>query len=286
MSSLAKVFVVILLLLAVAFTGTTATLFTGRKNWKEESEKREDSYKKDAQAWLESKTGLDGEIAKNKTTISEKDIQLATLTESNRSLLGKVEEVNVQISGLTKDIKTKEDRVQQLVGYVADKDKEISRLSQESDAAKVARETAEKSQQAALLANSRTTLDNNNLNQKIEELSKELNETKKSYDDVASVVARLKDLYPKIHSAITISRPAPAIDGVVVAVDPEAKMVVLSVGAEDKVESGFNFTVSRGDKLIGKVETTKVTSDLAGAKVIYTTGDIQVGDQVTTRLSN
>jgi len=83
---------------------------------------------------------------------------------------------------------------------------------------------------------------------------------------------------------LTVS--APPIDAVIQAVKNEDKLVVLSVGKDQKVQEGYQFTVYRGDKFVGKVQVIKVYDDLAGARVLYTQDGeaIQVGDQAATQL--
>ena len=80
----------------------------------------------------------------------------------------------------------------------------------------------------------------------------------------------------------------PDMDGQVVAVNGEQGIVVLSVGSNDGVESGHEFTVFRKDTFIGKVRATKVTPDLSGARILYLhdAASVNVGDSATTRISD
>ena len=74
----------------------------------------------------------------------------------------------------------------------------------------------------------------------------------------------------------------PTIDGIVEAVNQEDRLVVLSVGKEQKVQPGFHFAVNRGGEYIGKVQVIEVYDDLSGARIIYLkdSNKIQVGDTV------
>ena len=82
--------------------------------------------------------------------------------------------------------------------------------------------------------------------------------------------------------------PVPAIDGKVVAVksDLNPPLVLLSVGADDKVEHGFRFSIYRGSTFVGKVVVEKVLRDSAGCRVLFTAegGEVQAGDSAATRL--
>jgi hypothetical protein len=87
--------------------------------------------------------------------------------------------------------------------------------------------------------------------------------------------------------AILENLVAPPIDALVEEVDVELKLVVLSVGKIDEVKEGYEFTIYRSDKFIGKVRVHKVYERLAGGRVLFTaTGaQIQQGDQATTRIN-
>jgi len=78
----------------------------------------------------------------------------------------------------------------------------------------------------------------------------------------------------------------PAIDAVVQAVAEDKKLVVLSVGRDQKVQEGFKFTVYRGDRFVGKVQVVKVYEDLAGARILFSQENeaIQIGDKAATQL--
>lgn len=80
------------------------------------------------------------------------------------------------------------------------------------------------------------------------------------------------------------SPPAHPIEGLVSAVKPDMNLVVLTVGHEQKVEIGYELTISRGDKLIGKVKVLKVFPEMSGAEILSTQEgeEVQQGDKATT----
>ena len=59
------------------------------------------------------------------------------------------------------------------------------------------------------------------------------------------------------------------------------------VGKDQKVEEGFEFTVYRGDRFVGKVKVTHLFQDLCGAKIIFENDSMEIrqGDGATTRLA-
>ena len=78
--------------------------------------------------------------------------------------------------------------------------------------------------------------------------------------------------------------PQAQVDGQVEAVDLENELVVLSVGRDQGVREGSQFTVSRGGNFIGKVKVIQLYDDFAGARIIYAQDgdDIEVGDRILT----
>lgn len=79
--------------------------------------------------------------------------------------------------------------------------------------------------------------------------------------------------------------PLPSADicGVVAAFNAEADVLVVSVGTDDGVEEGHEVTIQRGNQSIGKAKVTRVTPDMAGARILwFESGQrIQVGDSAT-----
>ena len=75
------------------------------------------------------------------------------------------------------------------------------------------------------------------------------------------------------------------IEGFVAGVDEKLGLVILSVGSDDDVEVGFEFTVYRRDKFIALVMVENVQEDMSGARVIHLDkgAKVRAGDSVTTR---
>jgi len=84
--------------------------------------------------------------------------------------------------------------------------------------------------------------------------------------------------------SVAAAAAAPPIVAVVQAVGkPEEKVVVLSMGRNDRVRQGFEFTVTRDERFVGRVKVIKVYDELCGARVLFTgEGEaIRQGDKAT-----
>ena len=98
-------------------------------------------------------------------------------------------------------------------------------------------------------------------------------------ENLQIVVANFRAQYPGIAEV-----NVPQLTGIVEAVDPEDRIVVLSIGSDQGVKEGYQFGVSRGGEYIGKVRVIQVYDDLSGAEVVYTRDQqrIEVGDSANT----
>jgi hypothetical protein len=57
-------------------------------------------------------------------------------------------------------------------------------------------------------------------------------------------------------------------DGRVLAVSPDVQLVMISLGSQQGVKPGYQFTISRGDQYIGKVQVEKVYPDMCSARYV------------------
>jgi hypothetical protein len=86
-------------------------------------------------------------------------------------------------------------------------------------------------------------------------------------------------------SGIKLSEAVPPIEAVIQSMKSEDRLVVLSIGMDQKVQEGQVFVIHRTGKFVGIVRAIKVYDDLAGARILFTRAgeSIQVGDQASTR---
>ena len=84
-----------------------------------------------------------------------------------------------------------------------------------------------------------------------------------------------------------MSQIKPPIDAVVQVVRPPGDLAVLSVGSQQGVQEGFEFTVHRRGRFVGRLLVIKVYPDLCAARILITAqGEaIQVGDKTEATLS-
>ncbi len=279
MSNLARIFVVFNLVLAVAFFGSSATLYLNREHWREAYL----SYRKQARDELD-RVEKRFQVQKNQLNEIAKDNR--ALTASNAALTTKIGELQAAQAKLEQDLKDAQLTVQKHLNALTEaqktiqakesaiqaKDTLIASLRQKEEQARAA-------QQKAVQDVTRLKLDYDKLQElHSQELiaSKDLQDKLESYEImIAAAKSRGIDI---------TSFRVPYIDGIVEAVNEKDRLVVLSVGKDQKVEPGYPMFVHRGGEYIGKLEVIRVYEDLSGARIVYTVDGktVQVGDRVKT----
>jgi len=282
MSPLARVFVVVNLILAIAFFGTSATLFATRQNWREMAEK----YKKKAEDDLAASKKRWEDVGARIVKINED--RLKAQTNLNSTVAEKVK-VESKLNETEAKVKTLDTRIDNevkektaLTGRLQDLEKKNAELNSLVDAKTKESDEAKANMEKYKAEYTRIRIDLDRVNE----------QKKGSEIELATVKSKLEtaelqlDWVKKNNPTLSLDGIAPPIDAIVQAVEGDKKLVVLSVGKDQKVKEGFEFTVYRGDRFVGKVKVIKVWDDLAGARILYTSENeaVQVGDKAATQI--
>ena len=288
MSALAKVFVVFVFLLSILFFGTSATLYLTREDWA----KNYDTYK----AAVEVKVS---ELEKNNSDLKgeRNDLQdaLRLVSEDELDKAGTIQVLRNEIKGKDAQIanisaernesinaKTASDN---LNASLTDQNKTLTtQLSEAHDK----RDSAIGSEKVANAEKFRMKRDLDATTQELHEARVEFNSLSEKFDSLELAYGAVeKKLGKDGVEAILSGLVSPPIDALVEEVDSNLRLVVLSVGRQDEVKEGVEFTIYREDKFVGKVRVNKVYENLAGARVLFTAegSDIRQGDRATTRIN-
>lgn len=287
MSLLAKVFVVIQTVLLLVFLGVNATLYQHERDWRGSYAKLRERYsvlQQRAQKEIETQRQTvkskaefiqlkEGEVRQLK---SENAIYLQTVRDMGTKFLleqKRYEDLNRNFdstSGLLnqaqKDLTSSRTRNDELTGNL--------------DAANKRREVAE-GQVARLIQL------NSELQKNLGDLRGQYADTRKQLRDKELLIAMAEEQGVNF-SRLLPGPPVPPIDGKVAAVkdDMSPPLVLLSVGSDDKVEKGFQFSIYRNSEFIGKVVVEKVLKDSCGCRVLFVKEGqkIQTSDSAATRL--
>tara|TARA_B100000470_G_scaffold220489_1_gene209009 strand:+ start:396 stop:1262 length:867 start_codon:yes stop_codon:yes gene_type:complete len=288
MSALAKVFVVFIFLLSILFFGTSATLYLTREDWATNYE----SYR----------TAVTAEVAKLEVRVKaikgERDTLDDALRLVSRDEIAKAEQVKklrVELDGKNAQIaQVSAQRDESIIAKTATDNVNASLVSQNTTLTTQLRE-AHDNRDIAIDAQKVANAEKFRMKRDLDATTTELHEARVEHSALDDKYSSLELAYGAVEKklgkdgieAILSGLVSPPIDALVEEVDANLSLVVLSVGSQDEVKEGAEFTIYREDKFVGKVRVNKVYENLAGARVLFTAegADIKQGDRATTRIN-
>ena len=288
MSALAKVFVVFIFLLSILFFGTSATLYLTREDWATNYE----SYR----------TAVTAEVAKLEVRVKaikgERDTLDDALRLVSRDEIAKAEQVKklrVELDGKNAQIaQISAQRDESIIAKTATDNVNASLVSQNTTLTTQLRE-AHDNRDTAIDAQKVANAEKFRMKRDLDATTTELHEARVEHSALDDKYNSLELAYGAVEKklgkdgieAILSGLVSPPIDALVEEVDANLSLVVLSVGSQDEVKEGAEFTIYREDKFVGKVRVNKVYENLAGARVLFTAegADIKQGDRATTRIN-
>lgn len=291
MSFAGKVFAVISLVAAVFYAGITAALMSLQENYKqkladEQAIHAQDKKKAEIEkADLEGKNKqLDGELVRANKENNRLDGEVRYLRDEwaaaagiNRFAMQVIDDQEDQIALLN----TRNDRYNaDLIASRADSDKKQARIDELSKG--LTDMTASRDALSDALKTTQVLLTNN---------SKEVEKLTSDLTTANDMLQRYKERDPEGYTQLlrpdTTIRPPKVIRGKVTGVDKGLGLVILNIGQRNEVAKGYSFIVFRGDEYIGKVVVDEVFPDMSATHYDKPAmkKDVEVGDDVTTRLS-
>lgn len=294
MSLALRIFIVLTLVMTLAFMFIQMTLFATRENWK----RRWDSETKALAAELKSATQ-------------------ALTSES----AGRVRAEN-QVAALQNDRVADQAKLKELEGQITERaakiqnlDRDLAKAQTDFNALKEDYQTQSKSLDMVRQRNGELTNIASvaravafNLNVKLAEVEDDLNnlqtEHTRSLENLEKTIAerkqadafvsQVREKFPKVYEALADGQGTTAVlRATVAAVRPnnlgQQEFVMLSIGKEESVQEGQEFIIFRENKYICKVRVEKIMNDMAPARVIPSSWNtngltIQQGDQAANRL--
>ncbi len=283
MSILAKVFVIVNLIFSIAYLSVSGTLYHHRQDWRA-------AFNDVVRDYRALKLEDDTVITALENKLKETNENVTALENQVGNLLNSLEDVGQKYRNTMTDlaIETQEMALlltdhSRVVMILQEREGTIRQLTQERDyfqrkfqQIKAQKNTAEN--QVARLT--RMLMDTR---RDLSDLRKDYVSARKNLNNKKLILQKLRDFGIPVEK-ICLLQPPPAIDAEVVAYDEPTRLVLLSVGRQDEVEEGHEFTIYRGQRFIGRVKVEKVLPDLCGARVIFEVAKIQKGDRAATRL--
>ena len=282
MSTLSKIFVVINLVLAVAFTVFTVTLYSKRVDYYDQMKNAQDAEvqaKNDLKA-AEEKFAEDKRIleaAKKTAEDNEREHKSAVTTletalkkaefdaARNQSTVNLVTD---QKSVLIKQVEAMRKELEDTRGVVMDLQKANAVLQNNN----------------VSLTNKSTEL-KNHLNRARQDLNELHRDRKTIAEELASAEYIIKRAVEEGLPIYTVAETGPEVPDVstkVLAVKPTTGYVALGAGSKAGIKEGTVFLIHRGEKYIGKVRVKVVWDEFCGGTIIERREPIQVTDDAMT----
>jgi hypothetical protein len=282
MSTLTKVFVVLVLVISLVYLGVSATLFAHRVDYKaklNDKTKEFDEYKVTVS---KDKATLEADILAKVKEIQARDQAVLTAKGEADSAKRELENLNTKFNTLNTNYNTLVAEQQKLQANNNDLSLRNENLNKQLGEEKKLREDAQRVRdtvQAELLAaNDRLE----KAYKDIAEMEKQLVDVSRAKNDIEQQLAYLRERVPNIGDLAV----EPKIDGVVLGVSDKVNLILISVGGKDKVQVGYKFTVYRGSQYVSKLVVDKVEDGWAACRELtdFRKDAVQQGDNVSTRV--
>lgn len=287
MSLVAKVFVVLNLLVSVAFLVYAANVWTAQTKW----QKMYEQEKVKNVEWLAKTQGR--ELGLSKEVVHQQDLVEKAKSDYVKLQMKYNEARDNELKTGTELASVKNAR-DMLMATNEELQREVRRYADDLQKSKA---VVLKQQQALTVERDNAVRARNEKS----EMENELNVSKQAYatlqrdyhqtqQDLALQTGRIEGLLKRgVPVTQLLGEDAgatqPQIDGQVLAVKPDANLVMLSVGSQQGVKAGYQFTISNGDQYVAKVQVDRVYPDMCSAKIVpgMLKKEIQVHDQASSR---
>ncbi len=281
MSTVAKIFVVLNLALAVAFLGASATFLGYLDSYKTKYEGEQTSHDATKKA---AKMAADEAIAKltdvqTKLNAANTDLTAANnystalkgayaqLTEAYGILNASLSKANSALDVAQKTIQSGRD--------LADE------LTKSRETLKGALDLANDEKTAAIRMQAQLQANLDDAQTQVKDLQAKLADAQTTLQRRDFELETIKRRIPGVTDMVGVAQPAHS--GKILNVDNDANIVVISLGSEDGVKVGYMDTVSRGSHYVGQIEITNASTKMSTGRSLkkLEKSSISVGDEVT-----
>lgn len=281
MSVVAKILIVLNLLLAVVFLGSSATYLGAKETWKKKHGVLKVQTDAEISELKQQRDTLDGKFR-------AQGVETATVQNDLTEVLSKYSTKEDQYKDIVQKYATLEKELQGLTQIKDNIVKQNQDLTDQKNAALAEKETALSEKRQAIQAENSAVTEQRRLQDQVndgEDMIAELEKRSVVLSDTIEGLQMQLRVYVKKFGTVAEIATAPALAAKVSAVNNDLNIIVLSIGRDDMVKPGYEFTIYRGQEFVAKVVIDKVDKDFCSGysrKELEQT-DIEVGDEATTR---
>jgi chromosome segregation ATPase len=281
MSVVAKILIVLNLVLAIVFLGAAATFLGEKETYKK---RYEDLQVKSSQEISTLETNLEArtsDLRQQETSANNFKAE----RDQHKTRLEETESANERMKGDHNKLQAAHDKLSDTytdaLAQIDALRKDKNQLIDDKDAALTEKREAIGKMNDALTEAQRLGSQVMDLKDMVAGLEAAAVEVAKELDSAKVQLQAYKDKFGALSEWISV----PAMAGKVAAVDEKVNIVILTIGSDDGVKVGYEFTVYRGSKYVGKVVVEDVQKDHCSgySRKELQTGAIEVGDDARTR---
>lgn len=281
MTYVGKIFVIIIMVLSLAFLTLSTVVFTTEKNWKAEVDKLKTSLSENTKrlnSLQDEKARLDNDLA---ATVKDGEAQVKALNE--------------RITSLNTELARYQDETTKQRGVVETSQENLRSSQQEAEAKTRERDLALEQLRAVQLEANNYKIQQTELKDQILILERQLEQAKENNRTLKDQVVLLQNviqangLDPDPTRYVKLQLP-PDVDGQVLQADMLNRRFQISLGSDDGLVAGHELYVYRlqpRPEYLGKVKVQLVDSDQSVVTLIGNTPQgkkIQEGDLVSTTI--
>ena len=289
MNAIVKVFIFFNLMLSVFYCALQMVLFTARDDWKAKYTEVSDSYQAEKKNWTLQEKDLKDQIETLLTSLDNKKAEA-------RDSLAKVEELQSIVNDNNSTVRATEQELQEKTARLSllseNLQKRVEELSDTRSQLAKARESAEASRAREISFREQVVAYERERSKLRGDLDVARSNVEAQEQKIVSLerdMARLEERGLVVDGAVqdesALDEP---IHAKVLAIRPDVDIVLLSVGRDDQVKEGFQFTVFQGGTYKGKVVVESVYPNMCSARIVADlmaqSETILEGDSASTRV--
>ena len=279
MSLLSKLFVILVFVVALVKLGIDVTLFAHTVDWKDKFVKEVNYHYQTQQIKNAEIAAREMEIENNKVFIGILTDRINTLDNENSSKAGRINDLQRQLDFSNTQMVKQEADMQVFVRQLEVQLAQITELTLkiEEHRIKLAKALDSKNVAQAELQYAR---------QAAEKLAQDLAELEVKHVDMAKDKKHMEEkLNHLVQLGVKVDiAPKKPLNGKVTAVANEIGLVVISIGKDDGVMEGDEFTVYRGGDFVAKIQVDRADRRWSAGKVVLKKTDPRVADDVSNHI--
>lgn len=279
MSTLSKLFIILVFVIALVKLGIDATLFAHKVDWKDKFIKEVNYHYRTQQIKNAEIAARDVELENRNQMVDILNERIAVLSAEDSSKAQRIQDLQKSLSNSETLLAKMEADVQVFVRQLEVQLNQIQELTAkvEEHRTRLAKALNEKTLLAAEVQYAR---------QQAERLQHDLAQLEEKHVELAREKLHLQEKINHLNQlgVRTDVAPKKALEGKVTAVAVEIGMVVISIGRDAGVGEGDEFTIYRGGEFVAKIVINKVDRQWSAGEVVLKKQDPRVSDDVSNHI--